>query len=80
MKLLRGYEETACTHCGTLTEHPVGGGLRGPHDEPLCSECYPIFEYFEIDKAILGLCEYHKITLKRLAERTQVLLVMNEGK
>ena len=72
---MRGYEETACTHCGTLSYHRVGQSFRGPRDEQVCKECYATFEYYDVDQAILKLCNDHKITLKKLAERVQILLI-----
>ncbi len=72
---MRGYEESACTYCDRLSCHPIGKGFRGPRDEQVCKDCYQIFEYYDVDQALLRLCKNHKITLKKLAERVQVLLV-----
>lgn len=73
---MRGYEESACTHCDVLSCYPVGRGLRGPRDEDVCNDCYQTFEYHDVDRAIIDLCKSSKISLMRLAERVRLQIML----
>lgn len=75
---MRGYHEYACTYCEAISCHPIGQGFRGPRDEQVCKDCYQIFEYHDVDQAVLDLCKHHRITLKKLADRVQVLIIAEE--
>jgi hypothetical protein len=72
------YEESVCTYCETLHDCPLGEALRGPKREVVCTECYKLFEYQDIDRALLNIREREKVSLKRLAERIQVLIIAEE--
>lgn len=75
---MRGYEEYACSYCDAVSCHPIGKGLRDPNDKPVCKDCYQVFEYYDVDQAILSLCRHNKITMKKLAERVQFLIIAEE--
>ncbi len=42
-------EEVVCSRCDTIYDCHIGGALRGPRDEVVCSECYRNIEYHEAE-------------------------------
>jgi len=67
-------EEFVCTHCGIIFDCDLGGAPRTPRNQVVCLECYPLFEYQEIDRSLLSICKREKISLKNLGERIRVLI------
>lgn len=72
------YDETVCAYCETISDFPLGEALRGPKKETVCVECYKQFEYQDVDRALLSIRDREKVSLRRLAERVQVLIIAEE--
>lgn len=70
------FEEYVCVLCGAIYESAAP--LRDPKNRIVCGECYDEAQYILIDDALRMITRREKISLKKLANRLQVLIINEE--